>query len=376
MSDSSVVIEPPGNNWRSDNNNNDNYRQIHQTSLSVRRSRRDQSRDKHRSKKRRRRRSASTSSSSTSTSSNSCKRKSKRSKHSHKKRRRRYTSLSSSSVSHNQVHDYGRYQRSRYSPQAVQNPRILQPEEIPNVQTMTPEQTLPRPSRDTGSDTKMETWSFDRAINEIFRLLPPELCPRSTEEHAPAKPLSGIEQLMESLSIPLLILSQSKLIENTAGFLQDKIDTEKCGRDWVCSQSLVSTLMQIKFYKSQRQYFPTDNIPPLELEASLLDLSNKGECSTPMKNLKIWEKRARKLIAINSQADLFSSAAYLCMQQQTMSVQALPRLLEAVAKSVKHSMAMSTILATEICQEICSTSYTQSFIGEFQPSAAECSNKL
>ena len=62
------------------------------------------------------------------------------------------SSSSSSSVSHNHVHDYGRYQRSRYSPQAVQNPQVLQPEKIPNVQTMTPEQTLPRPSRDSGSD--------------------------------------------------------------------------------------------------------------------------------------------------------------------------------------------------------------------------------
>ena len=66
MSDPSVVIEPPDNNWRSDNNN-DNYRQI-QTSLSGRRSRRDQSRYKHRSKERRIRRSASTSSSSNSSS--------------------------------------------------------------------------------------------------------------------------------------------------------------------------------------------------------------------------------------------------------------------------------------------------------------------
>ena len=217
ISDPSVVIEPPCHNWRSDNNN-DNYRQIHQTSLSGRRSRRDQSRDKHRSKKRRRWRSASTSSSSTYTSSDSRKRKSKRSKHSHKKRKRRYTSLSSSSsssVSHNHVHDYGRYQRSRYSPQAVQNPQSLQPEEIPNVQTMTPEQTSPRPSRDSGFDTEMETWSFDRAINKVFRLLPQDLCPRPTEEHAPAKPLSGIEQLMESQSTPLMILPQSRLIENT-----------------------------------------------------------------------------------------------------------------------------------------------------------------
>ena len=52
---------------------------------------------------------------------------------------------------HCQVHDYGRYQRSRYSPQAVQNPQVLQPEEIPTVQTMTSELTIPRPSRDSGS---------------------------------------------------------------------------------------------------------------------------------------------------------------------------------------------------------------------------------
>ena len=96
---------------------------------------------------------------------------------------------SSFSVSHSQVRDYGRYQRNRYSPQ---NPQILQPEEVSNIQTMTPEQVIPRPSRDSGSDNEMEAWSFDRAINEAFRLLPPELCPRQTEEHTPAKPLSGI----------------------------------------------------------------------------------------------------------------------------------------------------------------------------------------
>ena len=43
------------------------------------------------------------------------------------------------------------------SPQAVQNLQAIQPEEIPNVQTMTPEHTLPRSSRDSGSNTKMET---------------------------------------------------------------------------------------------------------------------------------------------------------------------------------------------------------------------------
>ena len=156
----------------------------------------------------------------------------------------------------------------------------------------------------------METWSFDRTINEVFRLLPPELCPRPTEEHTPAKPLSGIEHLMELHVTPLLVLPQSKLVENTTKFRQSKIDMKKCGRDWICYQNLVS-LSQIKFYKHQNQYFPTDNIPPLESEDSLLDLSSKVKCSIPMRNIEIWEKIVRKLIAINAHADLISSAAYI-----------------------------------------------------------------
>ena len=55
-------------------------------------------------------------------------------------------------------------------------------------------------------------------------------------------------------------------------------------------------------------------------------------------------------MAINLHADLFSSAAYLCLQQESMSVNALSRLLEAVAKSIKHATAMSTILAVELFQ--------------------------
>ena len=79
-------------------------------------------------------------------------------------------------------------------------------------------------------------------------------------------------------------------------------------------------------------------------------MSSRGKYSIPVKNMEIWEKGARYLVAINSHADLFSSAAYLCLQQESMSVNALSRLLEAVAKSVKHATAMSTILAIELFQ--------------------------
>ena len=266
------------------------------------------------------------------------------------------TPSSSSNTSKSQL-DIGRYTRAHKSPQVVQTPPPIQPEEpsfIPvNTQPINFDQFQPnllQPNKESDLETESEVWSFDRAINEVFRLLPPELCPKTQQDQAPLKPLSGIEQLMESLSTPLLVLPQSKLVENTTKYIQNRLDSDKCSRDWICLQSLISALAPTKFYRSQNQYLPTDNIPQLEADASLLDISNKGRASIPLKNLEAWERKARKLVSINSHADLFSSAAFLSLQQESMSVAALSRLLEAVAKSIKHATAMSTLLTAELFQ--------------------------
>ena len=49
------------------------------------------------------------------------------------------------------------------------------------------------------------------------------------------------------------------------------------------------------------------------------------------------------ILAVYSNADLFSWAAYLCLHQEPMLVNALSRLLETVAKSIKHATVLSTI---------------------------------
>ena len=134
------------------------------------------------------------------------------------------------------MNDYGRYKRTRQSPQVADVPTTLQPawtmEQTPIIHS---DNVVQQSSKDTGSESEAETWSFDRAINEVhvFRLLPQELCPMSKEENTTAKPLSGIEHLMESRSTLLLVLSQSKLVENTTKFIQSKIDSENFGKDWL-----------------------------------------------------------------------------------------------------------------------------------------------
>ena len=81
---------------------------------------------------------------------------------------------------------------------------MLQLAEKTNVLTIhQPEHFIQRSTKDLVSDSELETWFFDRAMNEVFRFLPAELCPRPTEEHIPAKPLSGTEHLMESQMTPV-----------------------------------------------------------------------------------------------------------------------------------------------------------------------------
>ena len=79
-------------------------------------------------------------------------------------------------------------------------------------------------------------------------------------------------------------------------------------------------------------------------------MSSRDKYSIPIKNMDIWEKIARNLVAINSHADLFSSAANQCLQQEFMSVSALSRLLKAVAKSTRHATVVSAILAIQLFQ--------------------------
>ena len=81
------------------------------------------------------------------------------------------------------MNDYGRYKRTRQSPQVAEVPTTLQPartmEQIPIIHSDNVQQL----SKVTGSELEAETWSFHRTRNEVFRLLPQELRPKTTEKN-------------------------------------------------------------------------------------------------------------------------------------------------------------------------------------------------
>ena len=69
------------------------------------------------------------------------------------------------------MNDYGRYKRTRQSPQVAEVLKMPQPaktmEHTPIIHF---DNVVQQSSKDTGSESESETWSFDRAINEVFRL--------------------------------------------------------------------------------------------------------------------------------------------------------------------------------------------------------------
>ena len=80
----------------------------------------------------------------------------------------------------------------------------------------------------------------------------------------------------------------------------------------------------------------------------MLYFSSKRRC-VPAKSLKVLGKMSSQ-ISGDKFARRFVLFSSLFMQHESMSVTALSRLLETVAKSIKHATAMSTILATELFQ--------------------------
>lgn len=213
-----------------------------------------------------------------------------------------------------------------------------------------PDPTVP-PSPDRVDDDPEdlhETWSFDKAINEVFRLLPSDMCPRESEDNIPVKPLSGIERLSGvNKTSRLSMLPQSLAVKETLKTFQTEFEKKSNVAQWSAPTSFMTSIAPMKYYKSHSPDFPPTN-PKLDRDAGKLSLSSPINFSLNTTRLESWEKRCRELVSIASHADLFSSAAFQNLRQETLNPQALQRLLEAVGKTTRHSIALAMSLATEM----------------------------
>ena len=206
------------------------------------------------------------------------------------------------------------------------------------------------PSRDQDDELKGdEKISYAEIIRKVTKILPPNINPRKQEEKGPVKPKSGIEALSPELTVREdIALPQSPLVLSTVNYIQSEVKDPKAG--WMAPPKMETFLAPSKYYKTYGETLATSSLPKLDSDASRLDISNPSSFTMSSKNLDAIEKQVRSPVAINSHADLFSSAAFQSLSSEDMDSAHLSRFLQAVAKSICHSVGLSVLIAAELTQ--------------------------
>ena len=103
----------------------------------------------------------------------------------------------------------------------------------------------------------------------------------------------------------------------------------------------------MKYYKTYSESLTMSSLPKLGLHASMLDFSRSSTHTLSSKNLEALEGQAQNLV---THSNLFTSAACQSLSSEDMDSALLDRFLQAVAKSLCHSVALSVLLAMDLQQ--------------------------
>ena len=154
-------------------------------------------------------------------------------------------------------------------------------------------------------------FTFDRAVNEVFHFLPPEVCP--CVQSASKRKFEGF--LSSSTDPPEASdhchLPMAPAVQQLVSSLEDlptKLDSS--GR--FVPHSILSKGMDFHWgaYRFSKETFPL-NVPPLDEDASRLSLRNPSSLKVPAKLFSKWELRARQLLGIASYNNAFSAALHM-----------------------------------------------------------------
>ena len=106
----------------------------------------------------------------------------------------------------------------------------------------------------------------------------------------------------------------------------------------------------MKFYQAHAEKIVTSKAMELDKDANKLNLSLSGSCQIPTKNLENYEKQLRELLRVLSHSDIFSVAAFKCLQQETPNPNMLSMILESLSMAIKHSVSLASILTIQVQQ--------------------------
>ena len=170
-----------------------------------------------------------------------------------------------------------------------------------------------------------EKISYVEIICEVIKILPPNICPWKQEEKGPVKPFSCIDYHQNCGSEKTLFFLSFRWCFQQSITFSLRSEIPKLD-GWLCLNWRIF-LAPSKYCKTYGETLPTSSLPKLDSDVSRLDLSNPSAVTVSSKNLDAIEKQVRSLVAINSHADLFSSAAFQSLSSEAMDSVHLARFL-------------------------------------------------
>ena len=212
-----------------------------------------------------------------------------------------------------------------------------------DAQDSAPDNTNPVPENQ--SEVSQEDFGFPGLIDEVFKLLPPDMFPRKTEEFLGGnRPRSSIE---------LEVGKAVQCINESLG--ASAVDgtfpmPSSMTQDWVPSRADIKKLVKVKFYQSHKEFIPTENAAALDPDATRLGLSLNGSYPVKVSAIKDLETLSRDTIKILSHAEIFSFAAYKALQSENMDSKTLFEIIKFMSRAVMDAMSIATAQALGLQQ--------------------------
>ena len=197
-------------------------------------------------------------------------------------------------------------------------------------------------SESQSSDLLPDNWSMDKAVNEVFRVLPEKLCPRITTAPKHVN-RSGLEELNNEEIPEIEVLPQANIVRNMIDQLQASRPLDSCTSGWTVPSALAREHVSPKIYNMyavSQEHLPVKP-PPLDSEALTMGMSFPSSINVPYKTLERWEARSRMAANIASHSDHFIATLDRILKDENVSSLSVNRIMSALDKSKTKILGLS-----------------------------------
>ena len=210
------------------------------------------------------------------------------------------------------------------------------------------------PEAETQSNVSSEDIKFQNLIKEVFKFLPSNRFPKKTDVDVGNRPRSSIEMEMMKAPKKRISLPQSKcpLVKAIDCIKQclGAVETDgsypmpsTISQDWLPSKADIAKLVRLKYYQAHDEFIPTANASALDPDANRLDLSLSGSHPVKVTSLQALETQSRQVIRILSHAEIFSFAAFKCLQSESMDSRVVMKILQSMSMAITDAMSIATV---------------------------------